>query len=105
MKTMEDGDIFNFVIGGTAYIVATWWRRPWIPIAMKALSPKVHVSFGTPDVAFLQRIHNNFKINNVPFECKNNEVSFIEQGYSFSIVYTPEFHSNIPKELNLPLSI
>ena len=44
MKTMEDGDIFNFVIGGTAYIVATWWQRPWIPIAMKALPPKVHVS-------------------------------------------------------------
>ncbi|TKI22176.1 glyoxalase, partial [Bacillus cereus] len=50
-------------------------------------------------------IQNNFKKNNVPFECKHNEVSFIEQGYSFSIVYTPEFHSNIPKELNLPLSI
>lgn len=30
MKTMKDGDIFNFVIGGTAYIVATWWQRPWI---------------------------------------------------------------------------
>ena len=27
MKAMEDGDIFNFVIGGTAYIVATWWRN------------------------------------------------------------------------------
>ena len=66
MKTMEDGDIFNFVIGGTAYIVATWWQRPWIPIAMKALPPKVHVSFGTPDSAFLQHIQNNFKKNNVP---------------------------------------
>ncbi len=39
------GIFFNFVIGGTAYIVATWWQRPWIPIAMKALPPKVHVSF------------------------------------------------------------
>ncbi len=52
MKTMEDGDIFNFVVGGTAYVVATWWQRPWIPIAMKALPPKVHVSFGTADLAF-----------------------------------------------------
>ncbi|MEC2970302.1 glyoxalase, partial [Bacillus cereus] len=46
-----------------------------------------------------------FKKNNVPFECKHNEVSFIVQGYSFSIVYTPEFHSNIPSKINLPLSI
>lgn len=105
MKTMEDGDIFNFVIGGTAYIVATWWQRPWIPIAMKALPPKVHVSFGTPDQVFLQRIQNRFKKNSVPFECKRNEVSFIQQEYSFSIVHTPEFHSDIPRKLNLPLSI
>ncbi|WP_270608335.1 MULTISPECIES: VOC family protein [Bacillus] len=105
MKTMEDGDIFNFVVGGTAYIVATWWQRPWIPIAMKALPPKVHVSFGTPDLAFLQQIQINFKKNCVPFQCKQNEVSFIEQGYAFSIVHTPHFPSNIPSKLNLPLSI
>lgn len=61
--------------------------------------------FGTPDVAFLQRIQNNFKKNSVLFECKRNEVSFIEQGYTFSIVHTSEFHSDIPKQLNLPLSI
>ncbi|QWG45131.1 glyoxalase/bleomycin resistance/dioxygenase family protein [Bacillus mycoides] len=105
MKTKEDGDIFNFVIGGTAYIIATWWQRPWIPIAMKALPPKVHVSFGTPDHAFFQRIQNNFKKNSVPFESKQNEISFIQQGYSFSILHTPEFHSDIPRKLNLPLSI
>ncbi|HDR7612590.1 TPA: glyoxalase/bleomycin resistance/dioxygenase family protein [Bacillus mycoides] len=105
MKTMEDGDIFNFVIGGTAYIVATWWQRPWIPIAMKALPPKVHVSFGTPDRTFLQQIQNNFKKNSVPFEYKHNEVSFIQQGYSFTVLHTPEFHSDIPRKLNLPLSI
>ncbi|MGQ0515768.1 hypothetical protein ACT453_30160, partial [Bacillus sp. D-CC] len=37
MKTMEDGDVFNFVIGGTAYVVATWWQRPWIPIAKEII--------------------------------------------------------------------
>ncbi|MGH1328210.1 VOC family protein [Bacillus pretiosus] len=105
MKTMEDGDIFNFVIGGIAYIVATWWQRPWIPIAMKALPPEVHVSFGTPNPAFLQQIQINFKRNSVPFQCKHNEVSFIEQGYAFSIVHTPHFPSDIPSKLNLPLSI
>lgn len=25
MKMMEDGDIFNFVIGGIVYIVVIWW--------------------------------------------------------------------------------
>ncbi|MBE7150346.1 glyoxalase/bleomycin resistance/dioxygenase family protein [Bacillus mycoides] len=105
MKTKEDGDIFNFVIGGTAYIVATWWQRPWIPIAMKALPPKVHVSFGTPDHTFLQKIQNNFKKNGVPFESKHTEVLFIQQGYSLSVLHTPEFHSDIPRKLNLPLSI
>ncbi|HDR4364234.1 TPA: VOC family protein [Bacillus cereus] len=105
MKTMEDGDIFNFVIGGTAYIVATWWQRPWIPIAMKALPPKVHVSFGTPDQAFLQRIQNNLKKNSVPYECKHDEVSFIQQGYSFTILHTSNLHADIPSKLNLPLSI
>ncbi|CAM4158497.1 hypothetical protein BAPA111461_22365 [Bacillus paramycoides] len=105
MKMKEDGDIFNFVIGGTAYIVATWWQRPWIPIAMKALPPKVHVSFGTSDHAFLKRIQNNFKKNSVPFESKHNEVLFIQQGYTFSVLHTPDFHSDIPRKLNLPLSI
>ncbi|WP_377865611.1 VOC family protein [Bacillus sp. R86525] len=105
MKTMEDGDIFNFVIGGTAYIVATWWQRPWIPIAMKALPPKVHVSFGTTDQVFLERIQNKFKKNSVPFESKHNEVLFIQHGYKFSILHTPDFHSDTPRKLNLPLSI
>ena len=105
MKTMEDGDIFNFVIGGTAYIVATWWQRPWIPIAMKALPPKVHVSFGTPDQAFLQRIQNNLKKNSVPYECKHNELLFIQLGYSFTVLHTPKFPSDIPSKINLPLSI
>lgn len=72
---------------------------------MKALPPKVHVSFGTPDQAFLQQIQINFKKNSVPFQCKHNEVSFIEQGYAFSIVHTPHFSSDIPNKLKLPLSI
>ena len=72
---------------------------------MKALSPKVHVSFGTPDVAFYSESKITLRKNGVSFEYKCNEVSFIEQGYTFSIVHTSEFHSDIPKQLNLPLSI
>ena len=71
---------------------------------MKALPPKVRFFWNT-ESSILRRIQNNFKKNNIPFECKHNEVSFIEQGYTFSIVYTPEFHSDIPSKINLPLSI
>ncbi|PEB52241.1 glyoxalase/bleomycin resistance/dioxygenase family protein [Bacillus pseudomycoides] len=105
MNTIKDGEIFNFVISGTAYIVANSWNRPWLPIAMKALPPKIHVSFGTPNLSFLQEIQEDFRQNNVPFDFYNNEVSFIQEGYSFSVQYTTEFHSDIPSKLKLPLSI
>ena len=83
MKTMEDGDIFNFVIGGTAYIVATWWQRPWIPIEMKALPPKVHVSFGTSDPAFyskskltLREIVYHFNVNIMKYHLLSKDMHF-----------------------------
>ena len=84
MKTMEDGDIFNFVIGGTAYIVATWWQRPWIPIAMKALPPKVHVSFGTPNPAFygaskitLRKIIFPLNVNIMKYHLLSRDIHFL----------------------------
>ena len=104
MKTMEDGDIFNFVIGGTAYIVATWWRDLGFNRDESSITESIRF-FRNTRRRILQRIQNNFKKNSVSFECKRNEVSFIEQGYTFSIVHTLEFHSDIPKQLNLPLSI
>ena len=83
MKTTEDGDIFNFVVGGTAYVVATWWQRPWIPIAMKALSPKVHVSFGTPDVVFyseskitLRKIVYHLNVNVMKYHLLSKDIHF-----------------------------
>ncbi|EEL50374.1 VOC family protein [Bacillus mycoides] len=105
MKTLKDGEIFNFVIGGTAHIVANWWNRPWIPIAMKALPPKMHVSLGTPNLSFLQEIQSSLRQNNVQFHSNGNEISFIREGYSFSVHYTSNFKSDIPSKLKLPLSI
>ena len=104
MKTMEDGDIFNFVIGGTAY------RRDLVAATLDSNRDESSITesirfFRNTRRRILQRIQNNFKKNSVSFECKRNEVSFIEQGYTFSIVHTSEFHSDIPKQLNLPLSI
>ncbi|MGK5507960.1 VOC family protein [Brevibacillus formosus] len=105
MKTYEDGDIFNFVIGGTAHIVATWKNRPWIPIAMKALPPKMHVTFGTPDQAFLQKVRRRFEKSNVLFHSDAHELTFVREGYSFSVIHTPDYAPDIPCKLQLPLSI
>ncbi|KEK24066.1 VOC family protein [Bacillus gaemokensis] len=105
MKTFEDGEIFNFVIGGTAHVVASWVGRTWIPIAMKALPPKMHVSFGTPSLHFIQKVEQQLRQSDVPCHFSNNEVSFVQEGYSFSIQYTPRFKADIPKKLNLPLSV
>ena len=105
MKTMEDGDIFNFVVGGTAYVVATWWQLTLDSNRDESSITESTRFFRNTRRRILQRIQNNFKKNGVSFEYKCNEVSFIEQGYTFSIVHTSEFHSDIPKQLNLPLSI
>lgn len=105
MKTFEDGEFFNFVIGGTAHVVASWVGRTWIPIAMKALPPKIHVSFGTPSFHFIQKVQNHLRQNDVPCQFSKNEISFVQEGYSFSIQHTPHFKADIPNKLNLPLSI
>lgn len=105
LKTYEDGEIFNFVIGGTAHLVATWRNRPWIPIAMKALPPKIIVTLGTPDQAFLHSMRRRFEKSNVLFYAGTNEISFVREGYSFSVIHTPDYCPAIPGKLGLPLSI
>ncbi|WP_459503581.1 VOC family protein [Bacillus sp. C1] len=105
MKTFEDGEIFNFVVGGTAHVVASWKGRSWIPIAMKALPPKMHVSFGTSSLDFIKMVQKQLKQSDAPFYVHNNEILFVQEGYSFSIQYTPCFQEDIPNKLNLPLSI
>ncbi|MBC6972925.1 glyoxalase/bleomycin resistance/dioxygenase family protein [Bacillus sp. Xin] len=105
MKTFEDGEIFNFVVSGTAHIVASWKGRTWIPIAMKALPPKIHISLGTPSLHFIQKVRNQLRQNEVPCQFSKNEISLVQEGYSFSIQHTPHFKAEIPNKLNLPLSI
>ncbi|MGH1144311.1 glyoxalase/bleomycin resistance/dioxygenase family protein [Bacillus pseudomycoides] len=92
-------------IGCPAHIVASWKGRTWIPIAMKALPPKIHVSFGTPSLHFIQKVQNHLRQNDVPCQFSKNELSFVQEGYSFSIQHTPHFKADIPNKLNLPLSI
>lgn len=104
MNTFEESEIFSFVISGTAHVVANWRNRPWIPIAMKALPPKMHITFGTPELSFLQQIREDLEKNNVHFLFDENELSFVREGYSFTIIHTPNFAADIPSKLKLPLS-
>ena len=105
MATSQDGTIFNFVIGGTAHIVANWRKRPWIPIAMKALPPNMHVTLGTPSLPFLRDLEHKLRQHEIPCDFANDKLSFVAHGYAFTIAYTPGFASDIPKQLKLPLSL
>ncbi|MDP7978088.1 VOC family protein [Bacillus sp. WLY-B-L8] len=93
MKTMHDQDIFNFVIGGTAHAVVVKEGRPWIPIDMGALMPKMNITFGTPDLEFIQNVNK-----------KEDTIQFVQHSYSITLKYTPEFLTTIPNQLHLPLS-
>lgn len=99
MKTTQDNDIFNFVIGGTAHTIVVKEGRPWIPIDMKALSPKMKVTFGTPDLMFMKELRGNEDATVV-----GNGVIFQQYSYSLTVEHTPEFSEDIPKKLNLPLA-
>ncbi|WP_020062383.1 VOC family protein [Bacillus sp. 123MFChir2] len=94
MKTMHDQDIFNFVIGGTAHAVVVKEGRPWIPIDMRALMPKMNITFGTPDIEFIQKVNK-----------EEDTLQFKQHSYFITLKYTPEFLNNIPQQLFLPLSL
>jgi len=100
MKTEKDQETFNFVISGTAHAVVVSKRRPWIPIGMKALPPKMKVTFGTPDIDFLNKIAK--RVNSSWVDTK--ELNFTIENYKFCIKSTPEFGKSTIKRLNLPLS-
>lgn len=94
MKTIHDQDIFNFVIAGTAHAVVVKEGRPWIPIDMRALMPTMSITFGTPDLEFIQKVQK-----------KESTLHFKQYSYSITLKHTPEFLDSIPKYLHLPLSL
>lgn len=99
MKTEQDQDIFNFVISGTAHAVVVSKQRPWIPIAMKALPPKMKVTFGTPDIHFINKIADRMNVSISDL----NELHFSNEGYTFCIKYSPHFEKSLIERLNLPV--
>ncbi|CAM4273048.1 glyoxalase [Bacillus manliponensis] len=99
MKTIQDAETFNFVIGGTAHAVVVKEGRPWIPIGMRALSPNMKVTFGTPDLDFINELRQDKTAILI-----DDGVLFTQGTYTLEIEYTPEFSEIILSQLNLPLS-
>lgn len=96
------GDDFSFVIGGTAHAVVVNQTRPWIPIAMRALPPPMRVTFGTPDLAFLETVRAKLQEGDELLSTQDDQLAFTSEGYSLDLLYTPQFPVDIPARLNLP---
>ncbi|MFE4243770.1 VOC family protein [Peribacillus butanolivorans] len=99
MKTEKDQDMFNFVISGTAHAIVVSKQRPWIPIAMKALPPKMVVTFGTPNRKFINDLSK--QIDNSFLDSKKLFLS--RDSYTFCIEHSPEFNTSMVENLNLPI--
>lgn len=98
MKTVKESNIFNFVISGTAHAIVVSKQRPWIPIAMKALPPKMVVTFGTPELKFIKNLSKNTDNSFL----KEKKLLITKDGYTFWIEHTPDFTASLAESLNLP---
>lgn len=101
MKTRNESDTFNFVIGGTAHAIVTSTSRRWIPIAMRALPPILTASFGVTDARFIQEVRSHVKDQDVLFESAE-ELYWKQYGYGIRLIVTADFDAQIPALLRLP---
>ncbi|PRX41252.1 hypothetical protein CLV97_10718 [Planifilum fimeticola] len=98
-RSKEPTEQFSFVISGTAHAVTVDRNRPWIPIAMRALKPDMHVVLGTPDEDFFSRLCSRFERAD---RGDRMEVSLEKDGYNFSVRLTSDFDADTVRRLNLP---
>ncbi|OCT13428.1 hypothetical protein A8709_17620 [Paenibacillus pectinilyticus] len=97
-------DNFAFAIGGTAHAVIPSTKRKWIPIAMKALQPAMHTSFGVSRLAFIQRVRNLLVERGIPYDYREEgSLDFTLEGYMMRLIVT-HFPEDVPAQLQLPLS-
>lgn len=102
LKTGEESDIFNFVVGGTAHAIVSSTQRRWIPISMMALPPDMIVRFGVTVPSFIDRVRRAIPQKDIVSE-SDGELHFMMYGYRLALVLT-DFDEDIPVRLNLPLS-
>jgi catechol 2,3-dioxygenase-like lactoylglutathione lyase family enzyme len=98
-RSKDPDEQFSFVVSGTAHAVVVDYRRPWIPIAMRALQPNMHIVLGTPDAVFFSRLSSRY---NSTDRADSMEVSLQKDGYNFSIRLTSDFTMDTIQRLNLP---
>ncbi|MCL6600544.1 MAG: glyoxalase/bleomycin resistance/dioxygenase family protein [Alicyclobacillus macrosporangiidus] len=98
-RSKDPDEQFSFVVSGTAHAVVVDYRRPWIPIAMRALQPNMHVVLGTPETTFFSRLLSRYDTTD---RADSMEVSLQKDGYNFSIRLTSEFSVDTVHRLNLP---
>ncbi|CAG7643543.1 hypothetical protein PAESOLCIP111_04495 [Paenibacillus solanacearum] len=103
MKTKEESDTFNFVVGGTAHAIAASTGRRWIPIGMHALPPNMTVTFGVSEASFIERVRASLQAHEVVAE-SDGELHLMKYGYRFRLRCT-SFDPGIPARLPLPISI
>lgn len=102
LKTDKVSEHFAFAISGTAHCVITSFERKWIPISMLALPPKMKVTLGVTDIAFIESVQE--KLNEEEFISNlNGELHFKKQNYYFILKVT-DFNEDIPRRMNLPYS-
>lgn len=98
-RSKDPSEQFSFVISGTAHAVTVDRNRPWIPIAMRALKPDMHVVLGTPDEDFFSRLSSRFGRDGGG---NRTEVSLEKDGYRLSVRLTSDFAADTVRRLNLP---
>lgn len=106
MKTNNETDTFNFVIGGTAHVIVTSTERKWIPISMYALKPTVQVTLGASSIQFLDELYEILGEQKAEglskqTEDKVHEIYFDKEGYCFCVKLT-NYDPELLLLLNLP---
>lgn len=106
MRYRPDADANDFcmVIGGTAHAVVVNKTRPWIPIAMMALSPNMCVTFGTPNRAYLEAVADRLRADDELISAQSDGITFTHEGYLLALRHVPDFPADLPVQLNLPLA-
>jgi catechol 2,3-dioxygenase-like lactoylglutathione lyase family enzyme len=102
LKTKEESDTFNFVIGGTAHTIVTSKKRRWIPIHMIALPPQMKVTFGVSEASFIQHVRSLVDEQDIIQETPE-ELYLMKNDYRIALVLTT-FEKEVLPLLNLPLS-
>ncbi|MBM7567209.1 VOC family protein [Paenibacillus sacheonensis] len=90
LQTRDESDTFNFVIGGTAHVIATSTKRRWIPIALQALPPNLHVVFGAAGMAYMEDVRSALGRQGIPYSTSGDKnmsdtLHFSAYGYRFTL--------------------